>query len=80
MIRIKIFEEDSRVIVVPKWWQNFCHGADVGDSIDDVNEKLMDWSASFWISKNTVNSIEYGDRYLDFYDEPAYVWFMLRWA
>ena len=80
MIRIKVFEENMQVIVVPKWWQNFCIGGDVDDSVDDVNRKLMDWSANFWIARNTDSRFEYGDRYLDFYDEQAYVWFMLRWS
>jgi hypothetical protein len=77
MIRIKIFDEDRHPSEIPRWWYNF-----LPDSFgeEEINHALMDWSANFWIAKPVNPLSGYGDRYLDFYDEHAYTWFMLRWT
>ena len=81
MIRIKLFEDNSKAFPdVPRWWFNFAMSVK-GDSVEDINHALLDYSASFWIANTTIpKNIGYGDRYLDFYDEHAYTWFMLRWS
>ena len=81
MIRIKLFEENGKVFPdVPPWWYNFAMSFE-GESVEEVNYALLDYSASFWIANNTIpKNAGYGDRYLDFYDEHAYSWFMLRWS
>jgi len=84
MIRVKIFDSEAEYQSddIPKWWLNFANtaGADEFTTIDEVNTELMNWSASFWISENKEQSLLFGDRYLDFYDERAYTWFIMRWS
>ena len=80
MISIKLFEENGKMFPdVPQWWRNFAMSVE-GDSVEEVNHALLDYSASFWIAKPAIPENGYGDRYLDFYDEHAYSWFMLRWS
>ena len=80
MIRIKLFEDNSKAFPdVPRWWFNFATSIE-GESIEDINHALLDYSASFWIAKPAIPINGYGDRYIDFYDAHAYTWFMLKWA
>ena len=77
MIRIEVFEYGAyRNTVIPQWWKNFtrAHGHKYKDHI---NEALLPWHANFWTHGNEMAGYT---RYLDFYDEKAYVWFMLRWS
>lgn len=82
MIRVKLFDGDIdyKSDAIPRWWINFNDG--VGDfaTVDKVNTELMNWSASFWIAKHPDNNLLLGDRYIDFYDEHAYTWFIMRWS
>ena len=78
MIRIKIFQYGKYVDPdIPQWWKNFTrvHGHKYRDQI---NEALLPWHANFWTRMNA--DILGFDRYLDFYDEQAHDWFMLRWS
>lgn len=78
MIRVRIFEEDSRLSDIPQWWYNFCL-PDYDE--EELNQRLLDWSANFWVATTKrPDKIGYGDRYIDFYDESAYTWFMLRFT
>ena len=79
MIRIKIFEEDCHPYEIPQWWFNFCPDS-FGVGEEEINHALMDWSANVWLAKPKNPLSGYGDRYLDFYDEKAYIWFMLRFT
>ena len=82
MIRIKLFEENGKMFPdVPQWWMNFATSFE-GESVEEVNHALLDYSASFWIANTTIPNIPggYGDRYLDFYDDHACSWFILRWS
>lgn len=81
VIRIKLFGENASEPDIPYWWVKFARGCGYNDfsTIEEVNECLMDWSANFWIAKHTDDVRDLGDRYIDFYDEHAYTWFMLRW-
>lgn len=83
MIRVKLFDGDTdyKSDIIPRWWLNFAEST--GDdltTVDEANIELMNWSASFWIAKHKENKLLPGDRYLDFYDEQAYTWFIMRWA
>lgn len=85
MIRILLSEMGQATPY--KWWWNFVGGVDQGsrvltpeEHIDIINLELLNWSAQLW---------QYGQRsmfytnqsvYIDFYDEQAYTWFVLRWA
>jgi hypothetical protein len=73
------------------WWYNFIESvrrgrnSTINQRIDIINEDLMNWSAQLWQNEpippelgTTVS--KYRNVYLDFYDEQAYTWFVLRWA
>jgi hypothetical protein len=58
----------------PQWWHNFLdHNMNrYVFSRERINLALMDYSAQFVRLKHS--------RYIDFYDEQAYAWFLLRWS
>lgn len=62
----------------PRWWRNFIRENPPGQrfSNDTTNDRLLEYSASYVV---VINS-EKVCRYVDFYDEQAYTWFLLRWA
>lgn len=67
------------IAVLPRWWHNFLDAkTDLLDEVDDINTVLLEFSAHF--SCSTDNSRNYGTRYLDFYDESAFFWFILKWS
>jgi hypothetical protein len=74
------------------WWYNYVASVRKGPSnitvdrrIDDLNIELMNWSAQLWQNEPIPHELgttvsKYRNVYLDFYDEQAYTWFILRWA
>jgi hypothetical protein len=72
------------------WWYKFVNSVNLGNNtfsteqrIDIVNAELMKWSAQLWRDNATILSDSASDTksaYLDFYDEQAYTWFIMRWA
>lgn len=63
---------------VPDWWWNF--GEQFPDDVDKINELLLEHSAQFVCMKKRGPLGGFGKRYIDFYDEKAYTWFLLRWS
>lgn len=63
----------------PTWWKKFIRGNPPGTRFnhDVTNDRLFEYSASYIAIHNNPRGML---RYLDFYDEQAYIWFMLRWA
>lgn len=65
----------------PIWWRKFCDecsGAGA-ERLETINAALMDYAAHFHCTKNGGMQT-WGNRYIDFYDERAYNWFILRWS
>jgi hypothetical protein len=66
----------------PKWWRNFLRENFTGSArydVDKINHKLLDYSANY--SRVVFSNHMSGyNKYLDFYDEQAYLWFVLRWS
>ena len=88
MIRVLI--SDKGDVSAHSWWYNFIKNANSGNSlmqtderIDLINVELMNWSAQLWqnepMTPEDVN-VAYKNAYLDFYDDHAYHWFVLRWS
>ena len=72
---VYLFNQASRQNEMPKWWLNFVFGNDLAEaSLDEVNEALLDYHASF------SYQVRGSRRYIDFYDDQAYSWFVLRWS
>lgn len=65
----------------PVWWRNFIRSNPPGERFnrETTNDRLLEYSASYsLIQREGMRSGVY--RYLDFYDEKAYTWFVLRWS
>lgn len=76
MIRVQLVNMDTDA---PWWWSNFVRahtiegGATISELHEHIDRVLMDYSAIMWTDGR------YGT-YLDFYDQHAYDWFILRWS
>lgn len=76
---VLLFEPDSEKDI-PHWWRNF--GKHSVDDIDGINEQLLEYSAHFvcMVERKENGPRRFGRRYIDFYDEQTYTWFILRWS
>ena len=65
--------------VTPVWWKNFTRNNPPGHRFDreETNTRLLEYAASYSVMSRNGRGT---NRHLDFYDEPAYTWFMLRWS
>ena len=61
----------------PQWWKNFLRGHE-GDSIDSINDRLLEYTGVFHCTYDT--GISYGARFLTFRDEQDATAFVLRWS
>lgn len=68
----------------PKWWRNFIRGNAPGHRYnrEETNNRLLEYSASYVVmtERNPPAVPPRIARYVDFYDEAAYTWFVLRWS
>lgn len=81
MVTVLLFDHKTYKSPGYSWWRNFAETIQGKGAIrlDTINEQLMDYNAHFHCTgKGGVES--WGDRYIDFYDERAYNWFVLRWS
>ena len=89
MIRVRISERGNESPY--DWWYKFIESVKRGMNgtidkrIDILNTELMNWSAQVWQNEPVPHELgttisKYRNVYLDFYDEQAYTWFILRWA
>ena len=72
---------------VPHWWRNFVHGVlpplsqrparNWEQSMHMLNGYLVPWHAVYWLHHDQDKVTR---RYIDFYDEHAYTWFLLNWS
>jgi hypothetical protein len=76
---VLLFEPDTGK-EIPHWWRNF--GKLAGEDIDGINDQLLEYSAHFvcMVERKENGPRRFGRRYIDFYDEQAYFWFVLRWS
>ena len=66
-----------------KWWWNFTRSVDQRSkalTTDMINLELLNWSAQLWQCGQRGLIYSNQSSYIDFYDEQAYTWFVLRWA
>ena len=63
----------------PQWWRNFIRGNTPGNRFnrEETNDRLWEYSASYVVLNRDMGDVQ---RYVDFYDEKAYTWFILRWS
>jgi len=90
MIRVMISDHGNESPYM--WWYKFIasvkhgkYGQTVEQRIDVLNTELINWSAQLWQNEPVPHELgttisKYRNVYLDFYDEQAYTWFILRWA
>ena len=90
MIRVLVSEKGNSS--PHAWWYNWVTSVKAGPSgtpvdkrIDMLNAELMNWSAQLWQNEPVPHELgttvsKYRNVYLDFYDEHAYHWFILRWS
>jgi hypothetical protein len=90
MIRVLISDHGN--ISPYDWWYNYAASVRNGPSnitvdqrIDVLNIELMNWSAQLWQNEPIPHELgttvsKYRNVYLDFYDEQAYTWFIMRWS
>ncbi len=85
MIRV-LLSEKGRVTPY-QWWWKFLHDTDdrnaphtAEERVDIINTELLNWSAQLWDHRQQGASYAFTNAYIDFYDEKAYAWFLLRWA
>lgn len=85
MVRVDLVL-DSHTDHVPDWWRNFgvAHphlisndGGNTQGRIDVVNQVLMDWHAQVWLAYTDEQVFH---SHVDFYDEQAMTWFLMRWS
>jgi len=86
----RVLISDKNSMSPHAWWYKFVNSVHLGNDtfsteqrIDIVNAELMNWSAQLWRDNATIVSDSASDEksaYLDFYDEQAYTWFIMRWA
>jgi hypothetical protein len=86
---IRVLLSDKGQATPHQWWWKFLHGTDnykrttpltTEERIDVINLELLNWSAQLWDRSQKDASYAYQSAYIDFYDEQAYSWFLLRWA
>ena len=84
---ISILLSDKGSTPAQAWWWKFLHGTDkrsgpltTEERIDSINIELLNWSAQLWDHCRKDASYAYQSAYIDFYDEQAYTWFILRWS
>mgnify|MGYP003335084596 CR=1 FL=1 len=84
---IRVLLSKQRLPAQQRWWWNFLHGTDkrtapstAEERMDVVNLELLNWSAQIWHHRQKGAVSPHYRSYLDFYDEQAYAWFLLRWS
>lgn len=87
MIRVLITKNGEKSKL--EWWLNFIEYCfphprtpmGTHEHIEIANVELMNWSAQLWIKDKPDLLWRHAESlYLDFYDEHAYHWFVLRWS
>lgn len=83
MVSILLFNPDAVYKSGPTWWHNFAETVEGkgkgGVRVDTINTVLMEYAAHFHCT-GPGGTRSWGNRYIDFYDERAYNWFVLRWS
>ena len=84
---ISILLSDKGSTPAQAWWWKFLHGTDkrsgpltTEERIEAINLELLNWSAQLWRHEQTATRHNDRSAYIDFYDEQAYTWFVLRWS
>lgn len=76
---VKLFDSREQFYHTFKWWRNFTRENPPGQRFnrEETNTRLLEYSASYVIMNSQDGALR---RYVDFYDEEAYTWFILRWS
>ena len=76
---VALFDPNDPTKGSPRWWKNFLRANPPGNrfNIRVTNDRLMEYSANYVVTGSSGGSVR---RYLDFYDQRAYTWFIMRWA
>jgi len=76
---VALFDPNDPTEGSPRWWKNFIRANPPGTrfNISVTNDRLMEYSANYVVTGGQGGDVQ---RYLDFYDQRAYTWFLLRWA
>ena len=76
---VELFNSDNPGTRSPQWWKNFIRGNKPGERFnkESTNDRLLEYSASYVVMSGGSSAPVL--RYVDFYDEQAYLWFVLRW-
>ena len=84
---ISILLSDKGSTPAQAWWWQFIrsvdkrsHALSTEDRIDIINSELLNWSAHLWQHQPAGVDWPHKNAYIDFYDEQAYTWFVLRWS
>lgn len=85
MIRVLLSEKGRATQY--QWWWKFLHDTDernvpytAEERTDIINLELLNWSAQLWDHRRQGASYAFTNAYIDFYDEQAYTWFLLKWS
>jgi hypothetical protein len=86
VVRIFLFDSGSNSREqVPDWWRNFVHDTlpirrlqEGSENRRLLNVALLPWHAQYWMHVRPDATPT--RRYIDFYDEAAYHWFLLKWS
>lgn len=76
---VELFNSDKPGDASPRWWRNFIRGNPPGERFnkESTNNRLFEYAGSYVVLGGGSSAPVL--RYVDFYDEKAYVWFLLRW-
>jgi hypothetical protein len=78
---VKLFSsrDPDPLRAIPHWWKNFTRNNPPGQRFnrEETNTRLLEYSASYVVMSTHTGILR---RYVDFYDEKAYIWFVLRWS
>jgi hypothetical protein len=88
MIRVLLSNKGSTT--THKWWWQFVRSVNpvpvstADQKMEIINDELLNWSAQMWYnvpkSPDARTYSSYQNAYIDFYDEQAYTWLVLRWS
>jgi hypothetical protein len=65
----------------PNWWLKFLRESQLEyASIDQINQRLVGYSASFVVENDYIDPLIYGSRFLCFETKEDMTLFFLRWS
>jgi hypothetical protein len=76
---VPLFDSNKPNVRTPSWWRNFVRSNPSGERFNRevINDRLLEYSGSYSVAHHAMSGVH---RHLDFYDEKAYTWFVLRWS